>query len=47
MITDSARLDALEAELLRLAAERGPASTACPSEAARALAAAIPTSGDR
>lgn len=42
MITDSAKLDALETELLRLAAERGPDKTSCPSEAARAIGGGHP-----
>ena len=42
MSTDSDTLAALEAELLRLAAERGPDKTACPSEAARAVAGSHP-----
>ena len=37
MSIDSEVTVRLEAELLRLAAERSPASTACPSEAARAV----------
>lgn len=34
---DSSKLEALEAALLRIAAERGPGATACPSEAARVV----------
>lgn len=37
MMIDSDKLDALETELLRIAASRGPDRTACPSEAARAI----------
>ncbi|HRK24661.1 MAG TPA: DUF3253 domain-containing protein [Beijerinckiaceae bacterium] len=37
MIADSDTLARLEAEMLRLVAERGPDRTACPSEAARAI----------
>lgn len=42
MTADSDTLARLEAELLRLAAERGPTSTACPSEAARSIGGAHP-----
>lgn len=42
MTADSETLDRLEAELLRLAAERGPGATACPSEAARLVGGSHP-----
>jgi len=42
MQTDSDLAERLEAALLRLAAERGPASTACPSEAARSVGGSHP-----
>ena len=42
MHIDSETAERLEAELLRLAAERGPASTACPSEAARNIGGGHP-----
>lgn len=37
MMIDSNTLEALETELLRLVASRGPDKTACPSEAARTI----------